>query len=519
MVVLRAFAVLLALAILPVTAGAAPVVLVNPDGSDPAVIDDPALPPATEPAASRTAHRARAAASGNVPAAISRLRKKGQIDAETATRYLEDWKSSVGVAAGLSGTAATEMRAVLDNARMFAADKVLTASRLPAVMLTVTRNRSWWAGGSRFSRGNRVRFRDSEIIWQYYPGQGLQIQWLGTFGRANALWSFKGKDDELSALLSEARSLAANRAGGIAYEYLFFFDGGRPPWVSGLAQGTALTAFSRGAARLRDPALFDDARDALGIFRTAPPRGVRLKSPPGVHYLQYSYATDQRIGNGFVQALNGLHDLALFGNDDEAWKLMVDGERHLRSELPRFDTGAWSRYEHRGAKPGPESSLDYHKLFSQFLRGYCDRLTKDRELVGANAAQAEAGDGATTTPPVKGRSPIAGRTNPKPYCDAADRFDSYLTTAPKVSVRGKRLRARARGSVNAWISKISNVTITVSAKGRQIASRSGLLGRGSHGLAVRPPSSGKLRVTVVAVDLAGNRTEDSTTLTVRPKSR
>jgi len=495
-------------------------VLVDPDGRNAVTVEDPALPPdntavPANPAATRPPAIARAAAGRSVPATIASLRKRGQLDAATAAQYRKDWSSSVGVAAGLSGTARSEMQAVLANARMFAADKVLTASRLPAVMLTVTRNRSWWAGGSSLSSGNRVRFRDSEIIWQYYAGQGIQIQWLGTFGRANALWSYKGKDDELSALLAEARSLAANRAGGIAFEYLFFFDGGRPPWVSGLAQGTGLSAFSRGAARLKDPALFEDAHDALGIFRTAPPRGVRLKSPPGVHYLQYSYARDQQIGNGFVQSLNGLHDLALFGNDDDAWKLLTEGERHLRSELGSFDTGAWSRYEHAGSRPGPESTLDYHKLFGQFLHGFCDRLTKDRELAGAKAAQAAAGDEPSPSTDAKGRSPLAGKIDPQRYCSAADRFDSYLTTAPRVSARGKALRAKARGTVKVWLNKIANVTITVSQNGRQLASRGGLFGRGSYDVAVKPRSGGKLTVTVVATDLAGNRKQQTTALTVR----
>ena len=48
------------------------------------------------------------------------------------------------------------------------------------------------------------------------------------------------RDDDLRALLDEALGLATQRAGGIAWEYLFHFDGGRPPWVSGLAQGTGL---------------------------------------------------------------------------------------------------------------------------------------------------------------------------------------------------------------------------------------------------------------------------------------
>ncbi|MGI8729541.1 MAG: hypothetical protein ACR2LK_06050 [Solirubrobacteraceae bacterium] len=115
-------------------------------------------------------------------------------------------------------------------------------SRLPALFKTVARNRQWWSDGPLLSSGRRVSFRGSPLVWQYYTGEGLQIQWLGTFGKANALWKPRKHDSALRELLGAALALAAQRAGGIAFEYLFNFDGGRPPWVSGLAQGTAVQA-------------------------------------------------------------------------------------------------------------------------------------------------------------------------------------------------------------------------------------------------------------------------------------
>ena len=63
-----------------------------------------------------------------------------------------------------------------------------------------------------------MSFAGSQLVWQYYPGQGIQIQWLGTFGKANGLFQQDGRDDELRALLDEALGLAAARAGGIAWE-------------------------------------------------------------------------------------------------------------------------------------------------------------------------------------------------------------------------------------------------------------------------------------------------------------
>ena len=136
------------------------------------------------------------------------------------------------------------------------------------------------------------------------------MQWLGTFGKANAAYAAKD-NDRLARLLGEALELGARRAGGLAFEYTFQFDGGRPPWVSSLAQGTGIQALSRAASRLGDPAYADAARSALGVFRTPPPEGVRVGTAAGAHYLQYSFAPRLRIVNGFVQSLNGLHDLAV----------------------------------------------------------------------------------------------------------------------------------------------------------------------------------------------------------------
>ena len=49
----------------------------------------------------------------------------------------------------------------------------------------------------------------------------------------------------MRSLLTEMIPLAAERAGGIVWEYYFYYSGGSPPWVSAMAQGTALEALIR----------------------------------------------------------------------------------------------------------------------------------------------------------------------------------------------------------------------------------------------------------------------------------
>ena len=92
-------------------------------------------------------------------------------------------------------------------------------------MLTLARNRQWWTTGPLLSPDQRVGFPGSGLVWEYYPGQGIEIQWLGTFGAANGLYDER-QYDALAALLDQAVGLAAVRGGGIAWEYDFSFDGG-----------------------------------------------------------------------------------------------------------------------------------------------------------------------------------------------------------------------------------------------------------------------------------------------------
>jgi hypothetical protein len=425
-----------------------------------------------------------AAAKGPTPRAeLQRLAASGQIDAARATQYRDAYDAARKTLKKLTGFRRAQLAAVVENVDAAAADRLFTPTRLAAVFLTLQRNRAWWSASPLPYPGQRVTFAPSQIVWQFYPGQGWQIQWLATFGKANALWMVKTRDDDLRRILDEALSLATDRAGGIAFEYLFRFDGGRPPWVSGLAQGTGLSALARGAVRLKDNKYFDAARSALGIFKTPPPAGVRRTRSTGVHYLQYSFAPQLRIVNGFTQALNGLHDFAALANDEDGRVLFASGEQELRHELPQFDTGAWSLY----SKPGRESDLGYHKVLRDFLRGLCDRLTK------------------------------AGTPDPTLYCQTAERFTTDLTTKPKLTLdvpESKRVKTTA--TLRLAIDKVSAVTVTATRRGKVVFTSAGRLGHGRHDVRLKPSRPGPLRIRADAVDLAGNATSARATLHVSP---
>src|SRR5437899_1886770 len=85
-----------------------------------------------------------AAARGSVTSALGGLRRSGAITATTYARDLATYVSAQRALGRLAGTRRTELGAVLENVRAITAAGGLTPSRLPALFLTLERNRQWW---------------------------------------------------------------------------------------------------------------------------------------------------------------------------------------------------------------------------------------------------------------------------------------------------------------------------------------------------------------------------------------
>src|SRR5688500_1436900 len=132
---------------------------------------------------------------------------------------------------GLTGTRRTELAGVLATVERMAARGSLRAGRLYPLFLTLARNREWWSSQALLGAGQRVTFEDSELVWQYVPGQGLQLHPLGNFGKLNAYARGSRRNNiRNTVLLDELLSVAVPRGGGLAWEYYFDFGGGKPPW-------------------------------------------------------------------------------------------------------------------------------------------------------------------------------------------------------------------------------------------------------------------------------------------------
>jgi hypothetical protein len=453
--------------------------------------------------------RARAARGPSVPAALSALQAAGAITPDQYRTWQGDYDAARSSLGRLLGTRRLELGAVLANVQAIAAAGGFIPSRLPALFLTLERNRQWWTTGALLSDSQRIAFSGSRLVWEYYAGQGLEIQWLGTFGKANGYYESGSNNANLTALLNEALPLAAQRAGGIAWEYLFRFDGGLPPWTSGLSQGTALQAYSRAWSRLHVSAFLTAAQQALGIFQTPPPEGVRVATPAGAHYLEYSYAPRERILNGFIQALIGLYDFSSLTGDQLGQQLFAAGDGEARVEVPRYDTGAWSLYDQSS-----ESDLSYHDLLRDFLRNLCRREQTPLPNAPAPGSPAAGSTGGTDS----GAQVASPRQTSAPsgiYCQSADHFTSYLHIPPVLSLVTTKGRAGTAVHLRFSLSKISNVAITVRRNGALTWSAHELAGHGTRSVTwAAPRQAGAYTVSLSATDLAGNSAAASGSVTL-----
>jgi hypothetical protein len=332
-----------------------------------------------------------------------------------------------------------------------------------------------------------VSFRGSEILFQYFAGEGLQLHPLSTFKKANHLHGFCESQaptcDEaaLRRILDEMTALAVKRGRRfIAWEYLFYFGGGTPPWMSGMAQATGIQALGRAAALLHEPKYAETARRALGAFAAHPPRGVRTTGPRGgVHYLQYSFAPRLYIFNAFLQSLIGLYDFDRVVGDARALRLFQQAEPEAEREIPFSDVGDWSLYNYAGH----EANHDYHELLREFLASMCTRR------LGAI------------------------------FCEYAKKYRGYQVDPPEVSYDGPVTATEDRPvALRFDVSKLSAIQMTVTRPdGRVVFDRLATFRRGSGYFTWTPRGPSTFTVRVAAKELRtglGKRDSDSSEIEV-----
>ncbi len=398
---------------------------------------------------------------------LDSLRTSGSITQKVHDAALADYIEARVVRKRLSGAPRKALGYTISVAERLARDNRLTGERVDPVFLIIKRNAYWFGKGyGPAAYGARRRFGSSRIYFQYFPGAGWQIHPLANFAKLNAVWTDKSAKAR-TALGKYARELigiGVTRENFLTWEYYFNWDGGRPPWISSISQGTAVQALARSGNSLNDPELTAVAKRALGAFETKAPVGLRVTVEGGSHYLIYPFKKRYRVLNAFIQSLIGLNDYYEHSGDKKGLELRNDGLKAAKIETRKSDTGAWSLYN----VGGEESDLHYHVVLRDFLGNICDRIDSDV------------------------------------FCDAQKRFTGYMSEKPtikkvKVRVRGRKVR------VYFTLSKMSTVTVTVSRAGRRVASSTATVGYGRRSFGFKKPNrTSGLKVAISATDLSGN---------------
>jgi hypothetical protein len=433
---------------------------------------------------------ARLRRSPTVEAALRVARLSERISPELEASLRKDWVDANRMARRLTGTRRSELAYVVGTVRSLAAQHILTVERLRPVFLVLRTNTRFWATAPLPAAGFRTDPGADPAVFQYYPGHGLQLQPLASWGRANAiagaclaaLRSRTKKDrcrpGALAKSLDRLSALGATRSGYLAWEYYFAYGTGTPPWVSGMAQATAVQALARGYRATGKKRWRETALKALGAFERPPPAGVSVRVPGGRHYALYSFAPSHLVFNGGLQAVIGLRDAAALLHSKRAERLFERGERAARREIPKYDTGAWSLYSDGGA----EATLNYHSLIAGFLSNICDR------------------------------------THRRTYCAAGKRFKRYEREPTKIRIALPKFRWDRASDIRFSISKVSDVTVRITGRRGQSLARDLHMSRGSRSLSWRPPGRGRYTLRITAQGPSGPLGVETRTIRVtKPK--
>jgi len=332
-------------------------------------------------------------------------------------------------------------------------DGRLTAPRAVALFGELRANDDYFA--KHWPPAPKTDVTDADgVVYRYFAGRCLEFHPLANFGALNA--HIAANDVDATKLLADA--LAARGiyqpGGGVAWEYYFPFSGGRPPWISGMAQAVAAQAFARAANLVTDdtPAY---VRAAHAAYASIPGR-LLTKVAAGPWIRLYSFQSTAVL-NAQLQSVISLASYAADSEDPAAADLASRMERSAAATLSRFDTGYWTYY----ALPRDYSDLDYQQYVVQLLT----KLAPDDQR----------------------------------FADAAKRFALYAKQPPAF-----KLGTAGVGQVRFWLSKPSVVSVTSAAGPPRRLS----LGDGWHDLSWNEPKRpGIYPVRVAAVDRAGNRAD------------
>lgn len=210
-----------------------------------------------------------------------------------------------------------------------------------------------------------------------------------------------GKDGQYQSLIANADNLISlqDSSGALRYPFSFrYYLTGQtlsPGWVSGMAQGQALSLYARAYFATKDIKYIGAGRKALEFMQVPTDRGgvmTSLKDFSEQHsgeifFEEYVSQPANYTLNGYIFALLGLYDWSqidsgIDANQATAKDLFDRGMHSLRILLPSYDLGKISAYDLgyvtiKGKKP--HISKGYHAVHIYLLNALYS-ITGDEEF-------------------------------------------------------------------------------------------------------------------------------------------
>lgn len=232
-------------------------------------------------------------------------------------------------------------------------------------------------------------YDDSGVIMLNYHGTiGLQYnpnaiaqQALGYYDKFLDSRDQEDKDSFLAQASYFLENGRAARDGVILWEYNFPFEMRNhlsAPWRSALAQGQAISVLIRAHQVTGNDIYAETARRGYKAFHFLAREheaGV-LDDQDGFIWLEeYILNSPNHVLNGFIWALWGVRDYAVYFNDDHAQNLWEQCLKTLEANLANYDLGFWTSYDwpqgYDKEQPVMPSSIYYQRLHAvQMLAMY-----------------------------------------------------------------------------------------------------------------------------------------------------
>ncbi len=137
----------------------------------------------------------------------------------------------------------------------------------------------------------------------------------------------------------------------LLWEYNFPFENReyqKAPWRSALAQGQGISVCLRAYELCRDERYLEAAKMAFNSFKymAREHEGGVLDDSCGYTWLEeYIFSQPNHVLNGFIWALWGVRDYAVYFNDKYAWELWDSCLKTLEANLHLYDIGFWTSYD------------------------------------------------------------------------------------------------------------------------------------------------------------------------------